>query len=197
MSNATRYPLSWPVGRPRTASPQRSAFKCPGFGQVRDELLAELRRLGAVSVILSTNLRLRGDGLPYAEQRQPADAGVAVYFELKGRELCFACDRWRRIEENARAIQRTIEAIRGIGRWGTGDMIEAAFQGFAALPAHAPPPPWRTTLRLGASATLADAESAYRTLALESHPDRGGSVEAMAQLNDAIERARAELGGSR
>lgn len=192
MSEVTRYPLCWPIGRPRTSSPQRSPFTCPGFGQVRDELLAELRRLGAANVVLSTNLRLRGDGLPYAEQRQPADAGVAVYFRLKGRELCLACDRWRKIEENTRAIQKTIEAIRGIGRWGTGDMIASAFQGFEALPAHTPPP-WRTTLRLGESATLADAESAYRRLSLDAHPDRGGSAESMSALNDAIERARKEL----
>ena len=44
------------------------------------------------------------------------------------------------------AIAKTIEALRGINRWGTGDMMEAAFKGFSALPAPDTNKPWREVL---------------------------------------------------
>jgi hypothetical protein len=151
MSDATRYPLCWPAGRPRTADHRRARAKfhsqrreqSPYGGPLirregvslataRDDLLAELTR---PAVILSTNLKLRQDGLPLAGQAQPTDPGVAVYFKYKNRDVCFACDRWSKIEDNLQAVRHTIEAFRGIRRWGTGDMVDAAFTGFAQLPA--------------------------------------------------------------
>lgn len=192
------YPLCWPPGRPRTANPQRSRFKAHvshTLATVRNRLMNQLRQLGATDVVLSTNLRLRLDGWPLSGQAQPSDAGVAVYFRYKGRETCFACDQWRKVEENIRAIDLTIEALRGIARWGTGDMVDAAFSGFQALPAYTPPAPWRETLGLAAGCTLEQAEEAYRQLAGKHHPDRGGTHERMTAINDAIDRARKELGG--
>lgn len=135
MADITRYPLTWPAGRGCTKFPARSKFKVRSFAFVRDELLHELKLLGARNVVLSANLKLRNDGLPLANQSQPADAGVAVYFDYKGRAVCFACDRWAKVEDNMQAVRHTIEALRGIARWGTGDMVEAAFTGFAQLSA--------------------------------------------------------------
>ena len=54
--------------------------------------------------------------------------------------MCFACDKWRDVYDNIYAIGKTIEALRGIERWGTGDMVEQAFTGFVALPS--PKSPW-------------------------------------------------------
>jgi hypothetical protein len=48
--------------------------------------------------------------------------------------MCFACDRWDSVADNVQAIRKTIEALRGIERWGTGDMVQRAFAGFVALP---------------------------------------------------------------
>src|SRR5262245_44424311 len=131
----TRYPLYWPDGRLRTPRRSRSEFKVYSFAVVRDQLLNELKLMNARDVILSTNLMLRNDGLPLANQRQPADPGVAIYFTYKGKAVAFACDRWDKIEDNVQAIRHTINALRGIARWGTGDMVDAAFTGFLALPA--------------------------------------------------------------
>lgn len=81
----TRYPLAWPVGWPRTRQPESSRFDPRGdrsFATARDALIAELERLGAASIILSTNIPLRKDGLPRASSRQPEDRGVAVYFRV-------------------------------------------------------------------------------------------------------------------
>ena len=145
--------------------------------------------MGGRNLVISTNISLRRDGRPHVSQRKIDDPGVAIYFERKGCAVCFACDRWNTIGDNMRAIEKTIKALRGIARWGTGDMMEAAFRGFEALPA----PSWRADLGLTPNATLADAEQSYRKRARSAHPDAGGSVEGMSRLNTAIERARQEL----
>lgn len=195
MSEITRYPLCWPPGRPRTASPTSSNFKVHSFARVRDELLNELKLMRARRLILSTNIRLREDGLPLASQSQPRDAGVAVYFELKGRDLSFACDRWRKIEENMQAIRHTINALRGIARWGTGDMVDAAFSGFAQLPAHVPPPPWYVVFCCEPQAPTADVVKLYRELAVAWHPDRNKGDDTRAkEINAAYEAFKRERG---
>jgi hypothetical protein len=56
-----------------------------------------------------------------------------------------------------------------------------------------PLPEWRRILHIGMDAPLEVAEAAYRALAREAHPDRGGSHDRMKQLNRAIEQARNEL----
>lgn len=213
----TRYPLCWPAGRPRTPGYKRERSKFHkqtrrpsahleghtvierervDLGAARDELLAELARLGARDVILSTDLRLRGDGLPYASQRQPDDPGAAVYFRHKGREFAFACDRWTRIEDNIVSIAKTIEALRGIERWGTGEMVEAAFTGFTALPAaQVAIRRWWEVLGVAAHFSTEEVQAAYRRLVMEHHPDRnGGDDRAMKEINHAYEQFKRERG---
>lgn len=125
------HPLHWPEGRARTRRRQRSRFDVT-FAQARDALSDEIHRLGGRYMVLSTNVALRRDNLPYANQPEPDDTGVAVYFERNGKQMCFACDRWDRVKDNIRAIQKTIEAMRGIERWGTGEMMDRAFSAFEA-----------------------------------------------------------------
>lgn len=185
------YPLYWPEGRPRTPPHrrQRSRF-VTGFGASVKAVVGELRRLGARLPVVSTNVALRRDGLPLASAKRVDDPGVAVYFTYKGKQVCFACDRWDKVEDNIWAVAKTIEAMRGIARWGTGDMLDAAFTGFAALP---PPgePNWRELL--GNPSTLDEAEASYRLRAKTAHPDLGGSADQMTELNAAISKAREAL----
>lgn len=202
MAEITRYPLTWPAGRGRTTRPQSSKFKVRSFAFVRDELLHELKLLGASDVVLSTNAKLRNDGLPLANQAQPSDAGVAVYFRYKGRDVCFACDRWKKIEDNMQAVRHTIEALRGIARWGTGDMVQAAFTGFAQLPpAPAAPPahhPWWHVLGVPAHAPTDDVHAAYRSMAKANHPDRNpgdsGAIERWHLIDAAYTSFKKERG---
>ena len=137
------YPLQWPQGWPRTKFPERSKFYEKKQGswatevsmtKARAFLLGELNRLNASSVVISSNLELRQDGLPYAGRRRPQDCGVAVYFQLGGSDQCIPCDKWDRPEDNIYAIGKTIEALRGIERWGAKEMVNAAFRGFQSLP---------------------------------------------------------------
>ncbi len=173
------FPLQFPPGKPRTRNPQQSRFDV-SFATARDGLFHEIKRLGGTLPVLSTNIPLRRDGLPYANQPQPVDRGVAVYFTLRGQQMCFACDRWDSVADNVQAIRKTIEALRGIARWGTGDMVQQAFTGFVALPA--PPSPWEV-LGLKPGASREEITKAYRAKAMQCHSDHGGTDDQMARLN--------------
>lgn len=184
----TAFPLTWPLHKPRTDAWRRESSnfgtrRTVTPGRVRDELANEIALLGGRAVVISTNVPLRRDGLPYSGATPVGgDPGVAVYFSLKGKQHCFACDQWKSVDENLWAIRKTIEALRGIARWGSGDMMEQAFTGFVALPA--PEQPWQV-LGVPMSANLAEIEQAYRRLAMQNHPDRGGDASAMARINAA------------
>lgn len=172
-----------------------SKFEPTSFAVARDNLLTELKRLGARNVVLSTNIELRQDGLPYSGRRQPDDCGVAVYFtDRKKRQMALACDRWKKIEDNVRAITKTIEALRGIERWGSGEMLDAAFTGFAALPPSPQSKPWWEVLGCSKESSDGWVQTAYRSACMQYHPDRGGSNEAMALVNRAYEQFRKERG---
>ena len=183
------FPLQWPAGRPRVAKPKRASFK-RSFAQARSELADELERLGARHVVLSTNKELRLDGWPRADQSEPADPGVAVYFEWRGRPMTFACDRWDRVKDNINAIANTIKALRGIERWGSGDMLEQAFSGFTALPAPDHVKMWWDVLGVERTADLETVSGAYKRLVKERHPDMaGGSTAAFQELQAAYKQA--------
>ncbi len=183
------YPLHWPNHRPRTPVDRRinSPFGI-SFSRAVQKVIEEIRRLNGKDVIISSNVPLRRDGLPMANRNSPADVGIAVYFNYKGKQFCFANDKYSSLEGNINGICKTIEALRGISRWGTGDMMEAAFTGFQALPAPRAET-WQEVLN---AKTLIEAETNYRRMARENHPDLGGSADFMARLNNAIDAARKE-----
>lgn len=183
------YPLYWPATRKRTDAwrRQRSRF-ATGFGASVNRVMAELRLLGARHSVVSTNVPLRRDGLPLAQAKRVEDPGVAVYFLYQDKQTCFACDRWDKVEDNIHAIAKTIEALRGIARWGTGDMLAAAFSGFTQLPS---PDDWRQYF--GSANTMEEVEHLYRVKARALHPDVGGSHAEMSKLNRARDAARKAL----
>ena len=189
------FPLHWPEGWQRmTTSRTRLPGRMP-FGMSRNRLIHQLRLLGAKNYVLSTNVPVRRDGLPYADFRRPSDPGVAVYFEYRKRQMCLACDRYALIEDNVRAIALTIEALRGIERWGASDMMERAFMGFTALPENSTRS-WREVFGFSGtdSIRLDEVNDRFRKLALERHSDQGGSDDQMCQLLQARDAARRELG---
>ena len=184
------YPLQWPEGRPRTRRRETARFATT-FAAARDALLEEISRLGGTHAVLSSNLELRRDGLPYANQRQPDDPGIAVYFMYKGRQQCFACDRWTKTHDNMQAIRKTIEALRGIARWGTGDMMDAAFSGFVQLEQR-PSDAWWVVLSVDRNASPGEIRAAYKRKAHTFHPDRpGGSTEEFQRVHQAYQQATA------
>ena len=176
------YPLHWPDGWPRTKLHLRehSKFKST-FAVAKDQLFEEVSRLRGkyfygADPILSTNISLRLDGLPYANQSNPDDPGVAIYFVYKSQNYCFACDKYKTVWENMVAIRKTIEAIRGIERWGASDMMNRAFQGFVAIESK-PKKTWFSIIGVSENATRDEVKSAYMRKRSDAHPDNGGSAD--------------------
>lgn len=204
------FPLQWPEGWPRTPVSRRHrnyAYKVTPDRALSD-LIDSLRKLGIVrgSVVVSTNVPTRRDGLPYADARVPEDSGVAVYWASNAHgERVIACDRWQLVHENIRAIGLAVDGLRMIDRAGASQILQRAFSAFGALPAspEAAPRarPWWDVLELPESAinafSIPVVVARYRELAAKAHPDKGGSEAAMVELNAALEQARAHYGKSK
>lgn len=212
-----RYPLTWPAGWKRTAPIQqiRAQFyraerteyghRPGGRLSVADALTRianELRRLGVTEdeVIVSTNLRLRIDGLPRGDQAEPDDTGAAVYWLPPGAaptdaQKCMAIDRYDRVADNLGAIAATLEALRAIERHGGGAILERAFQGFTALPERAGGRGWRDVLKFSAQAAVNREmiKDSFRILAKQLAPDHGGNRDDYEELIWARDAALREV----
>lgn len=167
------YPLQWPAHVKRRPAHRREHSRFDVTPDIaRRALRNEAERMGS-HVVISTNVELRRDGEPYASRKAPEDTGVAVYFMRKGGSVCIACDKYVHVWENMRGIQKTIEAMRGIERWGSSDLLDQAFRGFTALPspdAMVTPPAtkgWWEILGVSSDASGDDVRAAYKTRARE------------------------------
>jgi DnaJ-domain-containing protein 1 len=110
---------------------------------------------------------------------------VAVYFKLDGEAYCLPCDTWDRVPDNMAAIAAHLSAMRGIERWGVGD-VRAHFAGFVALE-HQPETKWHEVLGCDPSASEAKVRAAYKTARAKAHPDRGGSEAGFHEVQQAYE----------
>lgn len=202
------FPLCWPAGWRRSQRRKRAKFSttyttAAGLGHFRSlsvsdaiqRLLEEFFRMRVEQrrVVVSTNVKVRLDGLPYSNQAEPTDPGAAVYWEQKGKRMCLAIDQYDRVADNLAAIAATLNCMRGIERHGSAEILERAFMGFKALPA---PESWRNVLGVENGSSLAECEAAYRERAKSCHPDLGGNELLFKELVDAIAEARRSLGGS-
>lgn len=210
-----RYPLSWPDGWRRTAPANRKRAQFskgerqyssqPGGSSwmrrkdlsvydATTRVLAELGRFGVLEgdSIISTNLQVRLDGLPRSNQSEPADPGVAVYWQIRGEPMrVMAIDRYDRVADNLAAVAATLEAMRAIERHGGAQILERAFTGFDALP-DPNNRSWRDVL--GSDITSREQlETVYKRLRSESHPDKGGSAERFHDVQRAYEQAAKDL----
>lgn len=148
MNEITRNPLCWPNNVPRTLPHlrRRPQFKEWSIAGARDQLLTEINRLNQrawnfrdESVILSTNLRLKLDGLPQGIQSEPADTGVAIYFNLRfvrngkwhERFTAMSCDKWNKVAFNLTALAKDIDAQCARDRLGA-TTVEQSFRGYIA-----------------------------------------------------------------
>ena len=192
------YPLTWPKGWTRENGREASRFGT-NSKKAHALLMAEVARMGGTNIILSTNVPLTRYGV-MDMGREPVDPGAAVYFTRDGKQMVFACDRYSVLRDNIMSIAKTIEAMRGIERWGASSMMERAFSGFGlSVQASAPAPVteelWWDVLDVSRTASADVINAAFRVKAKAAHPDRpGGSYEAMQRLNAARDRGLKERG---
>lgn len=198
--NIQAYPLQWPLARPRSSGRQTTyAFRVQrtrarhSVGVSVDNIYNELRLMGARDVVISSNIPLRRDGTPRSGEAQPKDPGVAVYFNYDKQPVCLACDQWTHVEDNLWSIFLTLEAMRGIDRWGAAK-LSATFTGYAALPPPAATAAWSDVMKVDRFAPWEAVQAAYRELAKSNHPDAGGDPEAWHTLQTAYEQAKQERG---
>lgn len=196
------YPLQWPQARRRThpAYRRNGNFKKDGrditVRDAMDRLRRELAMLGVNGFVLSSNLIRNQDGSPRSGQPEPADPGVALYFQMDGKPHCMPCDTFSRAAQNIAGIAGHIDATRTIERYGVATVAEM-FTGFVALPAPGAKKPWRQIMGLPTDwrGTTDDVRAQYRAVAKNLHPDQaGGDTDAMAELNAARDDALREIG---
>jgi hypothetical protein len=188
----TAYPLSWPQTIPRAQRREKGAFKTTLAGALKN-VETSLRQFGENSgkpvsgVVLSSNVTLGVE--------RPKDPGVAVWFTWEGAQYCIPVDRYETPAANLQAIHHVLEARRVELRHGTLALVRATFAGFRALPAPTSKS-WREVI--GGDADVRDMPTvriAYKRRAGQLHPDKGGSHEAMTELNAALQAAERELNG--
>jgi DnaJ-domain-containing protein 1 len=187
--NVEPWPLLWPEQRARTPDWKRrfSPFSVT-FAQARSHLLGELAKMGGRNIVISSNQPVRQDGLPLAIKSRIDDPGVAVYFMRDGEAKCLPCDEYHSVLANLRAIGKTVEAFRGIERWGAKAMLDAALEGFAALPAGGSEG-WWAELGVAPTADPVVIEAAWRALVKTHHPDAGGDPARFRTIQDAYQQA--------
>jgi len=186
------YPLQWPPTFPRRKAREAGQFKT-SLAAALENVQRSIRLFAADSgkaiagMVISSNVTLGA--------QRPDDPGVAVWFTWDGLSVCFAVDRYSKVEANLQAIHHIIEARRTELRHGTLALVRATFQGFVALPAPAKKS-WGAVLGIkeGEPVSTELINERFRLIASTVHPDKpGGSSAAMAELNDARAAALREI----
>jgi hypothetical protein len=191
LDEVTTYPLCWPPNKERTASRVDSPFKT-SMATAEEEISYEMGRLYAPRYVIS-----RAPGY----LRGGVDPGVALWFEIQHDALpelrVLACDKYSSVTANTHAIALTLEALRAVDRWGAYSVEQAIEGARLALPAPGEQvrKAWWLVIGVKREWPLDAIEAVWKTKLEKAHPDRGGSTEAMVELNVAITAARKEKGG--
>lgn len=166
--------------QPAKCGTAHSEFKS-NYSQTLNLLEAELRKLRAKEITIQAGFRqVRNDGWPYSSAK-PEHPAVALQFRTAKGVLVFRAQRYKRFEDNLRAIAKTLEALRAVDRWGVVEgqqytgfrQIEAPAAGQMDRDAAAT---WLSFFSGVSSAELlgsrAKLEQAYRETRIKLHPDR-------------------------
>ena len=178
-------PPIWPSGERTVSYRRRSPNFKASWTKTIDQLEREIRALGARSAVLEAGFReqdIRNDGYPRASAR-PNDPAVIVDFESKYGPLRYGCDTFTTYEANLRAIALALEALRLVDRYGVTKRGEQ-YKGWLALEEHtvSQEEAEQFLLTYGSRDNL---RGAYRAAAMVLHPDKGGSPDEWARLQNA------------
>lgn len=186
--NIPPYPLCWPDNQPRCKSRAASQFRTElpkALKNVSDSLRLFAHDSGKALQFMqiTSNVGLAGGN--------PADPGIAVWFQWDGAMRCIAVDRYAKVAENLQAIHHVMEARRVELRHAGIEMVRTTFRGFTALP---PPPdqkPWHELLGIAATASAEEIDAAYKAKArLLATENRQADLQ---DLNVARDRARSQF----
>lgn len=186
------YPLKWLPQQPRNKLTERARFKSKSIFVAGNNLADELKRMNAKNCVITSNLILNKKGdAPLSNQRL-FDSGVVIYFQLKGKSKAMACDKYNKVEDNLWALFLSVQAIRGLERWGGSEFLDGLFTGFMALPS-----PDDAIMGMPKyfddCINLEHLKETYHRLAKELHPDKGGNETDFAELQRQYEVAKTKL----
>lgn len=225
----TFEPLTqWPAGREKTPDWRREDAKFQRgsrkewdgryigpertpIGTTYGEMERELAGIDARNAVVQIDVRgnrrqLRAiDTYPLNDATVNSPA-IVMSFTRKGVPYTFACDHFRRWQDNLRAIVLGLEGLRRLERYHIAQAGDQ-YRGWQALPATT-----TTALSIEAAAEAlarrsdgfdADdilqvrdaARGAYRSAAYRVHPDRGGSTEDFQLVQEAKRVLEAHFGG--
>lgn len=193
----------WPGAR--TKDRKRSTFRAP-WGKSVKTLAAELRLVKAKDAVLQVEIEeryFRNDGLPRADARATGPGVVLSFNHPAAGALMYPCDRFDSWQDNVHALALSLEALRAVDRYGVTRNAEQ-YRGWKALPASTDGPMDRDeaarviAAEAGMKAANAadtlrknpvDCAAAIRLALMNTHPDRGGKVDAFHR----VQRARKAL----
>lgn len=186
------YPLQWLAQQKRTEKPQKARFGDRNIFTAGQHLVNELKRLGGKNTIISSNLETKSRGNGFYANQKVEDPGIVVYFDLKGKDKAMACDKWNKPEDNIWALYLSIQAIRGLERWGGSDFLDGLFTGFQALPHY------EDNIIIGQQIeqhfqhcrTLEEVELTWKSKRKYMHPDIGGRSEDFSELTNQYKKAK-------
>lgn len=160
------------------------------LGSEIEKLIPRRSTLEARLLMAYTPAQLTVDGSRPRAGEQPAHPGVVILFETADGEQRYAADAYVRPGDNLRAIAKTLEALRAIGRWKATDgeqyrgflAIESGIAAGAGAPFHNATGAklWLVDLLdgLGIAADLSDEPATLiRKAQRHTHPDAGGNAE--------------------
>lgn len=200
--------MPWTTIRPidewpgeRTVHHVASSFDTP-WASTLYLLGAELRQLKAKTVVLMRDLKeedLRIDGGIRAG-REPKSPAVILAFDSKYGALKYACDRFKRWDDNIRAVALGLEALRKVERYGISRRGEQ-YTGYRALPASSEGAmtkdvaagilaKWSGMPQQAILDYDAVRDLAYQKAAKQTHPDAGGNEEEFKLVSRAVELLR-------
>lgn len=125
----------------------------------------------------------RLEGFSQSEQ----DRTVTLTYTKKGKTVNLTMGRQARAIDNLRVLFLAVDDMRMNEKRGISDLIESAYLQLNAPQEEMNP---YDVLGLPRGTAKAVCEAQYKELAKQAHPDSGGSVERMKQLNDAIDKIR-------
>ena len=197
--------IDWPRGFDRVPAVEREPNRSyeVTLSQALDELEADLDRLGAESVRLSTAAKQRQrDNRPYANA-SPDDPGAVLRWTMDGDQYAIACDVYSRLRDNVRTIGLYIREKRKM----ESRPVETGQSEFAN--ARLPPADEESVVVAGDGSGEAPHEvlgvapdaptetirGAARRLKRKHHPDTGGDSDRFKMVVKAEQALLGEGGG--
>lgn len=201
---------TWP--RAKTLNrPFKSPFTRP-YARTCDLLVYELERLKVEECVIQLSGVVRGgqykSGLPLETLRTESEPGVILEFTRKGKPLSLPCDHFRTWQDNLRALALTLEHLRGADRYGVTQSGEQ-YRGWEALPPPGAPAAEQAMTLERALDIIAKwsrvpqhlireipsvREAAIKEARRAAHPDKGASADIAADVGQAAELLKKELG---